>query len=113
MALRFILLNGGSKPPPYQFCARPCTVFVTASYPFVPFSYGALGIILHNGGSKPPPYKKVLRHRCHGFTPYSCKIAAHLVGTGVLDGPKAVDKANAWSYKNALGYDRKNGNCFV
>ena len=35
------------------------------------------------------------------------------VGTGVLDGPEAVDKANAWSYKNALGYDRKNGNCFV
>ena len=27
------------------------------------------------------------------------------VGTGVLDGPKSTDKANAWSDKNMLGYD--------
>ena len=26
------------------------------------------------------------------------------VGTGVLDGPKATDKANVWSGKNILGY---------
>ena len=26
------------------------------------------------------------------------------VGTGVLDGPKATDKANVWLSKNILGY---------
>ena len=36
------------------------------------------------------------------------------VGTGVLDGPKVTDKANVWSNKNMLGYDRiKNRICFV
>ena len=36
------------------------------------------------------------------------------VGTGVLDGPKSTDKANAWSDKNMLGYDWiKNRICFV
>ena len=27
------------------------------------------------------------------------------VGTGVLDGPKATDKANVWWNKNMLEYD--------
>ena len=27
-----------------------------------------------------------------------------LVGTGVLDGPKATDKEKVWSNKNMLGY---------